>query len=219
MSQHDTLELADITASAVDTLFRLKDFQKAFNVNYHFAWIEKHWNKLLKAVSCEKWKLSDEPYAKCDVARSRVRDQRRSFVTNIFSKQFVACRIEKETITYTKVPYLKYRDKYEVIADERDEDISYVYTKAHLKNLGENSPKAEDALATIYFNLVDYKKGKYISFIECREDIYPDDSIIFLAMNQIQASIRTIAEYERTRTLLAAMTMQSMNTFRTFRRF
>lgn len=60
------------------------------NINYHYSWIAKYAEKIVKAMNHVKWNNYDIPYSKTDVFKNKEMFKNVFFVTNMFSKKFVS---------------------------------------------------------------------------------------------------------------------------------
>lgn len=164
----------------VDKIFRLKEISEAFNLNYHYTWIIKHWKKLLKAFVHDKWQY-DIPYSTLDVSLCKNKYDNVSFTTNMFDNGNEGFNLDENgkvvTTFFDKQIKIATFPIVDIVYDS-DSGMDFVYSTKYLNELkNKKLADPEQSIASIELICLDYKAKKYISYI-----IYTTEKINELAV-------------------------------------
>ena len=207
----EDLDLEVLKQHTIDKFFKLKFINDAFNINYHYSWLVKHWKKLLKAVVHEKWEVCDYPFTPIDVSLSRSKFDNVSFVTNMFDKKLCSYYLD-ENGAAVSFPYEKSKGKEEsnfTIIKDKEEGVSYVFTDKYLEKHEEADP--DKAVAMIEQYCLDYKKNKFLFYITYMKKNISKEKLNNIAAKDMMKEISRQIQYQNLLALNNLLMIQNMN--------
>ncbi len=195
----EELDLDNLKQQTIDKIFRLKYSNEAFYLYTHYEWLVKHWKKLLKAVSDEKWQLCDYPYTPLDVSLSRQKYDNVSFVTNMFGKELQLFYLDENsnvnTFTYNKKGNKDKSNDFQFI-DDKQSDEGYIFTKKYLNSLKKDQDAdPEKAIATVEKRCLNYKKAKFLFYITYLTENISKEKISTITAQNMAKEIGKVIQY------------------------
>lgn len=187
---NNELTLSALNENICDNLMRLKEINNfdVFYIFLHYQWIRKNLRKISRAMQTQKW--NDVKYSNCEIKRSKYITNNIVIVTNIFSKKFHSIFLNDGMVKLEELKRQKSHEKKFDIIKFDNENIVYVFEKDYINSLKKKCLADKNkAIATVNYYLVDYKKGKCISYIVFADEIINSPEILKFAIKKIKSYI------------------------------
>lgn len=191
----EDLSIEKLNSVVCTNLLKLKNPDDAFYVCYHYNWVVRHLKKISKAMMTEKWQLSDIAFSQCGVKRGREMRNDVIVVTNLFSEVFCCIYAKNKKIQYEYVSNPKFANA-SLDTVEIDDEV-YIFSCEYLKTLKKKKlADTTKAVAKMSRICIDYKKGKYVSYIIFdRENPVNHDCVEFAMLDiQNRLKVKTLNE-------------------------